>query len=127
MKIVKMTKKINLKEFGFEGTIRKLSAGDHLEIQSAAFKIKDNVDVSKLKEENIGSAVVTDTGAMRLLKVLKSITEWNVEAEDSTDKTPKYLEINLDNLKLLDIEIFNALEKEVNELSTIPTKKEIKN
>lgn len=127
MKIVKLTKEIKLDEFGFEGIIRKLSAGDHLEIQSAAFKLKDNVDMSKIKEENIGSAVITDTGAMRLLKVLRSIVKWNVEAEDSTPENPKNLEINLENLKALDVEIFNALEYEVKCLNPSPSKKEIKN
>ena len=127
MKIVRFTKEIKIEECGFEGIIRKLSAGDHLEVQSAAFKIKDNVDMTKIKEENMGSAVITDTGAMRLIKVQKSIVKWNVEAEDSTPENPKILDINLENIKALDIDVFNALEREVNDLNKTPSKTEIKN
>lgn len=127
MKIVRLTKEIKIEKYGFEGIIKKLSAGDHLEVQSAAFKIKDNVDMTKIKEENMGSAVITDTGAMRLIKVQKAIVKWNVEAEDSTPENPKILDINLENIKALDIDVFNALEREVNDLNKTPSKTEIKN
>ncbi len=122
MKLRKTTKEITLGEF--KAIIRKLTADDMLEIQSAAVKIK-NVD-SKLNNANIADYTEVDNKKFRVLRFVKSIVSWNIETEDSTEDAVKYLAIDESSLKILDNEIFTFIEKEINNLNN-PSDEQLKN
>jgi len=122
MKLRKTTKEITLGEF--KAIIRKLTADDMLEIQSAAVKIK-NVD-SKLNNANIADYTEVDNKKFRVLRFVKSIVSWNIETEDSTEDAVKYLPIDENSLKVLDNELFTFIEKEINNLNN-PSDEQLKN
>lgn len=122
MKLRKTTKEIILGEF--KGIIRKLTADDMLEIQSASVKIK-NID-SKLNNANVTDYTEIDNKKFRVLRFVKSIVSWNIETEDSTDELVKYLPIDENSLKVLDNELFSFIEKEINNLNN-PSDEQLKN
>lgn len=125
VKILRFTKEVKIGEYEF--IVKKLAAGENLEIQTSAFKFKDNVDITKLKDDNVGASFITDTGTLRLMTVSKSILKWNIEADESTPENMKFLEINLENVKLLPNDVFSELEREIKEINKVPSKIEIKN
>lgn len=122
MKLRKTTKEITLGEF--KAIIRKLTADDMLEIQSASVKIK-NID-SKLSNANMADYTEIDNKKFRVLRFVKSIVSWNIETEDSTEEAVKYLPIDENSLKVLDNELFTFIEKEINNLNN-PSDEQLKN
>ena len=122
MKLRKTTKEITHGEF--KGIIRKLTADDMLEIQSASVKIK-NID-SKLNNANIADYTEVDNKKFRVLRFVKSIVSWNIELDDSTEEAVKYLPIDENSLKVLDNELFTFIEKEINNLNN-PSDEQLKN
>ncbi|HNY10696.1 MAG TPA: hypothetical protein PKK26_03800 [Candidatus Wallbacteria bacterium] len=125
MKILKFTKEVKFGDYEF--IIKKLAAGENLEIQTNAFKFKDNVDLTKIKDDNVGASVITDTATLRLMTVSKSIIKWNIEADESVPENTKFLEINLENVKLLPNDVFTELEREIKAINKAPSKGEVKN
>lgn len=122
MKIKKTTKEIMHGDF--KAIIKKLSADDMLEIQSAAVKIK-NID-SKLNNANVADYTEIDNKKFRVLRFIKSIVNWNIETEDSTDEAVKHLPIDENSLKVLDNELFTFIEKEINDYNS-PSDEQLKN
>jgi hypothetical protein len=122
MKIKKTTKEIMHGDF--KAIIKKLSADDMLEIQSAAVKIK-NID-SKLNNANVADYTEIDNKKFRVLRFIKSIVNWNIETEDSTDEVVKHLPIDENSLKVLDNELFTFIEKEINDYNS-PSDEQLKN
>lgn len=122
MKLRKTTKEITHGEF--KGIIRKLTADDMLEIQSASVKIK-NID-SKLSNANMADYTEIDNKKFRVLRFVKSIVSWNIELDDSTEEAVKYLPIDENSLKVLDNELFTFIEKEINNLNN-PSDEQLKN
>lgn len=122
MKIKKTTKEIIHGDF--KAIIKKLSADDMLEIQSTAVKIK-NID-SKLNNANVADYTEIDNKKFRVLRFIKSIVNWNIETEDSTDEVVKHLPIDENSLKLVDNELFTFIEKEINDYNS-PSDEQLKN
>ena len=122
MKIKRSTKEIINEDF--KAIIKKLSADDMLDIQSASVKIK-NID-SKLNDSNVADYTEIDNKKFRTLRFLKAIISWNLETEDSTDEAPKYLPIDENALKLLDNDLFTFIEKEINNFNN-PSENQLKN
>jgi hypothetical protein len=109
MKIKRLTKELNFGEFNC--VIKKLSTDDFLDIQHEAVKITKMDD--KATNENILNYTEIDNKLFRKLRVLKSIIKWNIEDETAE------LAITLENIGLLDTDIFMFLEKEINAFNGI--------
>lgn len=125
MKLVKRATK-EIKSEDFTAVIKKLSNFDMLEIQRTALKIK-NVD-GKVDAKNIMAFTETDITALRINKVIRGTVKWNIETDDSTPESPKYLPITEETLKGEDFpaDIFTLLETEITAFNE-PAEAETKN